>query len=243
MKLAGKHIVITGGASGIGLGLVQKLYVENEISVICRPSSALEALRGEYDHIAVHEADFADLAQVEQAADQLVKPDRKIDLLINNAAVQHVQTFLDDDFRYESIRREIDINFTSVCTLTYLLLPALLKSTPSTVLNINSGLALAPKTTSAVYCATKGAMNIFSQSLGYQLEETNIQVKQAFLPLVDTAMTKGRGTSKLPVQRVVDEIVEGLGKSGPTIDVGKVRLLRSINRLSPNLAQKIMKRG
>jgi uncharacterized oxidoreductase len=40
-------------------------------------------------------------------------------------------------------------------------------------------------------------MNSFSQSLEYQLEETNIKVIQSFLPLVDTPMTKGRGTGKM----------------------------------------------
>lgn len=243
MKPVGKHIVITGGTSGIGLGLIQQLYADNRISLISRPSAGLDALQHNFHRVAVHEADLADLTQVEQAADQLARGDTKIDVLINNAAVQYTPGFLDDDFRYETIRREIDVNFTAVCTLTYLLLPNLLRSGPSTILNINSGLALAPKTTSAVYCATKGALNIFSQSLGYQLEDTNIRVKQVFLPLVDTAMTQGRGTGKLTVEQAVDEILEGLGRPGQEIDVGKVKLLRLINRLSPRLARKIMKGG
>ncbi|MEM7216251.1 MAG: SDR family NAD(P)-dependent oxidoreductase [Pseudomonadota bacterium] len=241
MKIVDKHIIITGGASGIGLELVRHLYNDNVISVVARPSSGLEKLRRDFDGVRILEADLADLKSVEKAADQLIKTGMEIDILINNAAVQHAPHFLDDDFRFETIKREIDINFTSVCTLIYLLLPGLIKEEQSTILNVNSGLALAPKTGSAVYCATKGALNIFSQSLRYQLEHTNIKVKQVFLPLVDTAMTKGRGTGKLSAARAASEIINALSSSDPVEDIGKVKLLRIVQRLSPALAARIMK--
>ncbi len=111
------------------------------------------------------------------------------------------------------------------------------------IVNINSGLGLVPKTSSAVYCATKGALNILSQSLAYQFEDTNIEVKQAFLPLIDTAMTKGRGKAKISVEKAAAQIICGMQSSGPNIDIGKVKLLRLIQRLSPRLAQNIMKAG
>ena len=241
MNVTGKHIVITGGTSGIGLELIKQLHRNNDISVIARPSSRLDELRGEYNNVAIFEADLSDLSAVEKAADVILKADRPIDILINNAAVQYTPHFLDDDFRYETIRREIDINFTSVGALVYLLLPGLLKATPSVILNVNSGLALAPKTGSAIYCATKGALNIFSQSLGHQLEHTNIAVKQVFLPLVDTAMTEGRGSGKLSANHAGAQIIKALSSSGSAADIGKVKLLRVVQRLSPALASKIMK--
>lgn len=243
MNFTGKHIVITGGASGLGLELVKQLQDKNVISVIARASEGLDRLRSSFDRIHVYEADLADLATVERAADGLARSGTKIDILINNAAVQYTPHFLAEDFRYETIKREIDINFTSVCSLIYLLLPNLLQPNPSLIVNINSGLALVPKTSSAVYCATKGALNILSQSLAHQFEDTNIEVKQVFLPLVDTAMTKGRGTAKLAVEQAAADIIRGMHASGPNIDVGKMKLLRLIQRLSPRLAQNIMKAG
>ena len=243
MKFSDKHIVITGGASGIGLELVRQLQPDNSVTVIARSSRHLEQLRKDFQELNVIEADLANLETVANAADQLVKSDRNIDILINNAAVQYTPHFLDDDFRFETIRREIDINFTSVCTLIYLLLPKLEKDDPSIIMNVNSGLALAPKTSSAIYCATKGALNIFSQSLGHQLENTNIAVKQVFLPLVDTAMTQGRGKGKLSPDHAASEIIKALSSSSTTTDIGKVKLLRFIQRLSLRLATNIMKRG
>lgn len=243
MNMTGKHIVITGGASGLGLELVKLLQDKNEISVIARPSAGLETLRRSLKGVNVHEADLADLATVEKAADALARSGKKIDILINNAAVQYTPHFLAEDFRYETIKREIDINFTAVCSLIYLLLPNLLQPGPSLIVNINSGLALVPKTSSAVYCATKGALNIFSQSLAYQLEHTNIEVKQVFLPLVDTAMTQGRGKTKISAEKAAAEIIRGMQSPAASIDIGKVRLLRLILSLSPTLARKIMKAG
>lgn len=243
MKLVGKHIVITGAASGLGLELLKQLHEENEMSVIVRRSAGLDDLRRSFPGVRVCEADLADLQSVEAAADLLIRDGRKIDVLINNAAVQYTPHFLAEDFRCETIRREIDINFTSVCSLISLLLPSLLQSGPSMIVNINSGLGLVPKTGSAVYCATKGALNIFSQSLAYQLEDTNIGVKQVFLPLVDTAMTRGRGAAKISAEQAASEIVCGIQKPGANIDVGKVKLLRLLLRVAPGLAHRIMKAG
>ena len=241
MELKNKHIVITGAASGLGLTILQELQANNRISVIARPSSGRDHLRNSYPDVAVYEADLADIAAVERAADDIVKASETVDILINNAAVQFTPRFTDDDFRYETIRREIDINFTSVCTLIYLLMPALLASDEAVIVNVNSGLGLAPKTGSAVYCGTKGAMNIFSQSLGYQLEGTSVSVSQVFLPMVATAMTEGRAGRKISPEQAVSEIVAGLVAQRTNINVGKVKLLRIIQRLSPWLAARILK--
>ena len=247
MTFKNKHVVITGAASGIGLALLHQLSNANKISVVCRPSDNLDKLRETYPSIDIYEADLADTNQVETAAEELIKSDQDIDFLINNAAVQYTPKFTDEDFRYDTIHREIAVNFTAICILTYLLMPLLLKDTRSTIVNINSGLGLVPKTSSAVYCATKGALNIFSKSLALQLEDTNVRVQQVFLPLVDTAMTRGRGRGKLSVEKAAADIIKGLEKranwASGDIDIGKVIALRFINRLSPRLAQRIMKAG
>lgn len=241
MELKNKHIVITGAASGLGLTLLQGLQANNRISVIARPSSGLEQLRNTYPDVAIYEADLADLVVVEKAAGDIVKANDTVDILINNAGVQYTPRFIDDDFRYETIRREIDINFTSVCTLIYLLMPTLMASDDAMIVNVNSGLGLAPKTGSAVYCGTKGAMNIFSQSLRYQLEGTNVSVAQVFLPMVATAMTEGRGGGKITPKQAVSEIVAGMIAGRANINVGRVKLLRIIQRISPWLAGRILK--
>ena len=241
MLLENKRIVLTGGTSGIGLEFVKQLLPENAIIVIARPSARLDNLRATFPDITIYEADLANGGEVSNCTDELLKTYDRVDVLINNAAIQHVPTFLDDDFKYDSIATDIAVNLTAPCLLSAKLLPLLQKAPQAAIININSGLGLVPKTTSAVYCASKGGLNIFSQSLANQLENTQINVIQAFLPLVDTAMTEGRGSGKMSAKDAASQIIAGIQQGKTQINIGKVKLLRLIERLSPPLARNIMK--
>ena len=243
MLIEGKRIVITGGSSGIGLETLKQTYEKNELVVIARNKQRLDELKSQYKKIDIFNADFSNIDETKEVAGKILNKYEQVDILINNAAVQYTPKFLDPDFDYESIQKEITTNFTSLCGLIYLLLPAMLKDSRSIILNINSGLGLTPKANSAIYCGTKGAMNIFSQSLRYQLEETNVKVLQAFLPLVDTPMTEGRGTGKISSEEAVKRIIAGLEKEFPENDIGKVKLLRFLLRIFPAVAKNILKRG
>ena len=242
MKLENNCIVITGGTSGIGYQMTKYLHPNNKVIVISRNEEKLHDLSQQLEGVVTYQVDLSRLEDVEAVADAIVKRFGTINVLINNAAIQNTPTFLDDDFQYETISREITVNVTSICSLTYLLLPALLHQDKAAIVNINSGLALAPKTSSAIYCATKGALNIFTQSLRYQLEQTNISVQQVFLELVDTAMTKGRGANKMTAEQAAIHIIDGIKHDIPDHDIGKVKLLRLLLRLAPSMAQKIMKK-
>lgn len=242
MKLENKRIVITGGTSGVGYQMVKNLHPDNQVIVISRNEDKLHDLSQQLEGVVTYQVDLSRLEDVEVVADAIVKRYGSVDVLINNAAVQNAPTFLDKDFQYETISREVTINFTSICSLTYLLLPALLHRDKAVILNINSGLALAPKTSSAIYCATKGALNMLTLSLRYQLEQTNVSVQQVFLELVDTAMTAGRGTKKMTAGDAAKQIIDGVRREIPDHDIGKVKLLRLLLRLAPSMAQKIMKR-
>lgn len=241
MRLVNKRIIITGGASGIGLELVRQLYEENELIILARPSKHLDKLQASLPKTTVFETDLACGDQIAACIEAIAGRYHHIDGLINNAAVQHTPRFLDADFSYESIASEVTVNLISPCQLCAGLLPALQRAPEAFILNINSGLALVPKTSSAVYCATKGGLNIFSQSLQNQLENTGIRVMQAFPPLVDTRMTRGRGSGKLQPDEAARRIIQGIERGKTPIDIGKIKVLRQIARFMPPLARRIMK--
>lgn len=243
MRLTNKKIVITGGTSGIGKKLVDILAADNQLIVIGRDESKLKILSREHPNITTYIFDLADLGGVKKGADQISRDHPVIDVLINNAAVQFTPKFMDDDFQLERIKYEIDVNFTSICYLVYLLLPALSsESRRSIILNLNTALAFVPKKNSAIYCATKGAINILSQSLRYQFENTNIRVLQAFLPIVDTEMTVGRGTGKMSSDKAASSILQGIEDEVDDNYIGKVKLLRIIYYIVPSLARSILKK-
>lgn len=241
MRLINKRIVITGATSGIGLALVKQLSPQNQLIVVAKDNGKLQRLAVQYANITTIQADLSDITATELAAKKITTQYQHIDVLINNAAIQHAVQLLDEDYLFQHIQQEINVNLTSICSLVYLLLPTLLHTQTAIILNVNSGLALAPKTTSAIYCATKAALNAFSQSLNYQLASTNISVQQAFLPLVNTNMTQGRGSGKISAQQAAANIITGMEKNIVAHDIGKVKLLRLLLRLAPSFARNMMK--
>ncbi|MDO6527112.1 SDR family NAD(P)-dependent oxidoreductase [Motilimonas sp. 1_MG-2023] len=241
MQLTNKTIVITGGTAGIGRQLVQLLAPANHLYVIGRSVAKLNDLQQKYPNVIAIHADLNDTTLLETKLAQLLKQVSKVDVLINNAAVQHTATYIDPNFQYQQIASEINVNFTAICQLTYLLLPTLMASESARIVNINSGLAIAPKAQSAIYCASKSALNSFSLSLRYQLEHTSVLVQQALLPLVDTAMTEGRGSGKLVAREAAQHIIRGIERGTLDNDIGKVKLLRLLMRFAPNMAYKLMK--
>lgn len=240
--LKNKTVVLTGATSGIGHALLAQLYEGNQIIVVGRSAKKLVALEATYPDIMVCKADLAVPTCLEAATTKIIEHFPKVDLLINNAAVQYMPQFTDKNFNPALISSEVAVNFISPVLLISLLLPALLKDTPSAVLNVNSGLGIVPKKSSAVYCATKGGLNIFSQSLSHQLADTNIHVLQAFMPLVDTPMTEGRGRGKISAADAAERVIKGVRQLKPNNDIGNVKILRFLSRIAPSLARSIMKK-
>ncbi|MDP2560071.1 SDR family oxidoreductase [Psychrobium sp. 1_MG-2023] len=241
MFLKNKKIVITGGTSGIGYQLVKKLSKDNALIVIGKDIKKLQSLKLEFEHITTYQADLSNLTEVKAIGEYLNNTYPTIDVLINNAAVQYTPKLTDVAFCYDTIAREINLNFTSICSLCYLLLPTMTQQSSTAIININSGLALTPKTHSAIYCGTKGALNIFSQSLRYQLSSTNIEVYQAFLPVVDTQMTYGRGHGKISASVAADRIISGIKRNVLDNYIGKVTLLKYLMQFAPFIGRRILK--
>ena len=110
------------------------------------------------------------------------------DVVVNNAAVQTLSDFLAGEAgeRQAALRAEISLNFDAVVALSAGLLGHLRKHPAPAVVNVTSGLALAPKSSSPVYCATKAAVRSFTKALRYQCEDRapHVQVVEAVMPLV-----------------------------------------------------------
>ncbi|WP_373489635.1 SDR family NAD(P)-dependent oxidoreductase [Parasphingorhabdus sp.] len=238
-----KTIVLTGASSGVGLDLLRALGGANTIINLSRrtpPEDAVSQAPG-FIHIAT---DLADSSSVAAAIASVVeRTPQGIDGLINCAAVQFTPQFTSDDFDSASIATEIAINLTSPAQLIHGLLVSLGQKPESFILNVNSGLGLVPKRESAIYCATKAGLDNLSRGLRAQLQGTGLQVGQAFLPLVDTPMTTGRGNGKLSSREVARQIIKGIERGVDDNDIGKAKLLRIVNRLSPSIASRIMQKA
>ncbi|AKM06504.1 SDR family NAD(P)-dependent oxidoreductase [Pelagerythrobacter marensis] len=242
MKLENKTIVMTGGSSGVGLEILRRLAPGNRIVNLSRSAPPRDAGHGDaFDHV---ETDLADPVALERAIERIgtLCPEG-IDSLICCAAVQFTPRLADPTFDRATIAREIAVNLTAPIVLVAGLLRGLMRRPGAFVLNVNSGLALVPKAESAVYCATKAGLDNFSRGLRAQLADCPVRVVQAFLPLVDTPMTAGRGTGKLSADEAARQILEGVERGVADNDIGKVGLLRLVQRISPSLARRIIQGG
>jgi uncharacterized oxidoreductase len=246
MQLSGHKVLITGGSAGIGRELARQLVARGNTVAICgRDLGKLEQAAAELGDVKTLQADLSRPTDVPALATAAAERLGGLSVLVNNAGVQYNYSFADaaPAEAAADAATEVQVNLTSVIALTAACLPRLRASESGAIVNISSTLALAPKAAAPVYCATKAAVHSFSQALRYQLEDSlpQIRVFEVMPPLVDTEMTRGRGSGKISPEQVAHETVNGMERNLPEIPVGKARTLRVIHRFAPSLAARILR--
>lgn len=250
LDLTGRVALVTGGSCGIGLAIVRLLVREGvrQVVVTGRDPTKLAAVVEELGKSVVTVcSDLSDAISTDRLVGELSHLAPDLSLLINNAGSQILidLTAPDAAVLAPALRAEIAANFAAVVALSVGLLPLLRRQPSAAILNVTSGLALAPKTSSPVYCSTKAGVRSFSRSLRYQCEASlpHVRVIEALPPIVDTQMTAGRGRGKISAEACAAEIVAGVQLGRTEIYVGKTKLLRAVMRIAPALGYRIMRRG
>jgi uncharacterized oxidoreductase len=236
MQVSGKLAVVTGGTDGIGLEIARQLQAKGAAVIVCgRRSEQLENARKEG-----MEAIAADLSNAAGCA-EFVKAltGRPIDILINNAGMSGnfgPEEPLDLDLTDKSIF----LNLNAPMHIIGSLLPSLKARPEAAIVNVTSGLAIAPRAGGPVYCATKAGLRSFTQSLRHNLKDSNIHVIDAMPPVVDTAMTAGRSGGKMSPAECARQIVAGVESNKADVNVGIVKVLQIVHSISPRLARAVM---
>lgn len=249
MNPADSTILITGATRGIGRELTHRFAgLGAHVVAVGRDPEQLRSLTATHgDRITPWAADLADPAAVDTLVHELPERHPGLAMVINNAGVQTItHLFTDEPGALRPVlRREIAINLDAVVALSTGLLPHLSRQPSAALVNITSGLALAPKASAPVYCATKAAVRAFTRALRYQCQDAapHVRVTDVILPLVDTDMTHGRGRGKITAAAAADAVVAGVRRGAPEIYVGKARILPVVMRLSPALAYRALRRG
>lgn len=239
MDLKGKTALVTGGTDGIGSHLIRQLR-DRGATVVTSGRTAERVATTRTDGFEVIQADLSTREGVSALLDGL--GGRPIDILVNNAGVG-----ADHDFRVGSpdlaeADASIHLNLNAPIHLITALMPMLRSRPEAAIVNVTSGLAIAPRAGGPVYCATKAGLRSYTQALRAQLAGTNIHVIEALPPVVETKMTAGRSSKKMPAAECARQIVTAIERNADEANVGMVKLLQVVHSMSPALARRIMLR-
>jgi len=243
MKITGNTVLITGGASGIGLSIA-KVFLENVNTVIVcgRNIIKLDQVRKQYPGIHTFRCDVSSPVELNQMFEYVTSSFPSLNILVNNAGIQYRYDFLEDESALQKIDAEIDINFKAVARLTKIVLPNLVRASEAAIINVSSFLGIVPKSSAPIYCATKAALHAFSKSLRYQLQGTPVKVFEIITPLVDTDMTRGRedDAGKMSPDILAREVIRKIEMDDYEIKPGRTKLVLFLNRVVPSLVQKVV---
>ena len=208
MQVSGNKILITGGASGIGLGLTERFIQEGNTVIICgRRQSVLEEAVKKSPLVIFKVCDLSDESERVDLYNWIAENHPDTNVLINNAGIQNWMGVEEDSF-YERAHEEITTNVLAPIHLANLF--AGLKSI-KTIMNVTSGLAFIPLAKAPVYCATKAFMRSFTLSLRRQLKDANIEVIEIIPPALNTDLGgKGIHDAYPPVSAFIETIFEQL---------------------------------
>lgn len=175
-RFEGQRAIVTGGASGLGLGIAQRLADEGaRVSLWDRNRDTLSAASGKLNHAHTVQVDIADARAVEAAVAQTVNDLGGIEILIANAGIAGLNARL-WEYPLEEWDRVMQINLTGLFLCNRAVVPHMLKSNYGRIVNIASIAGKEGNPGAAAYSASKAGVIALTKSLGKELAETNIRV-------------------------------------------------------------------
>lgn len=212
MRLTGNTILITGGGSGIGLGLAERFAQRGNTVIACgRRADALNAAAARIPGLITHACDLSTEAGRIALREWVAKEHPDVNVLVNNAGIQQWMHPDDADF-YERFKAELAINVDAPVHLARLFmdLPKV-----DTILNVSSGLSFVPLTKTPTYGATKSFIRSFTLAMRHLLKERGIEVIEIIPPALNTDLGgKGLHDHAPPVSDFLDAIF-------PQLEAGK----------------------
>src|SRR3954463_3602957 len=154
MRIGGKTALVTGGTDGIGLEIARQLKERGAIVAVCGrdPGRLASARDAGFQTV---EADLSTKAGCDKVVEELGGV--PLDILVNNAGMGGPSDLL-ADFDLDRTDQAIFLNLNAPMHLIAAFLPALRDRPEATIVNVTSGLAIAPRADGAVYCATKAGL-------------------------------------------------------------------------------------
>jgi len=171
MRLKGRVAIVTGAARGIGQAIAQEfakqgaavVAIDQKVQVeeVCRQIQARGAKAVPYVF------DITDKDAYRRCVEDTVEREKKIDILVNNAAILFYANLLQD--KLDLWQRTIAVNLEAVYWGSKLVAPYMAKQSWGRIVSITSVEAIATQGLLGAYCAAKGGIISFTKSLAVDL--------------------------------------------------------------------------
>ncbi len=225
--------VVTGGASGIGKGIVGALLRHGAKVVIADiEQSAIDETVAEmsaHGDVAGLRTDITDEASVKALADAVFERHGKVNLLYNNAGVTSGGGGKPWQQEPNDWRWCFGVNVfgTAICTSEFV--PRMIEGGhPGQVVNTSSGDGgFAPVPTASVYAASKAAVSCFTEALHHNLESEGTQLRASVFYPAGGLQRTGLFTAQRNRPEHLQRVGEGTGRKSMTFDEMKALLERS----------------
>ncbi len=214
--------VVTGGASGIGLGVARAFAAEgHRVALIDRDGAAVETAAGELRNegaVALAlDVDVADRPSVEAGFERIRTDLGPIEILVTSAGIESFTPVL--DITADGWDRIIGVNLTGTFACVQAALPDMLTAGWGRIVTISSSSAQSGAPNMAHYAASKGGVIGLTKALAVELARSGITVNTIPPSLVDTPMARhAEAVGDFPGVDVVGPMVP-LGRAGTPEDI------------------------
>jgi NAD(P)-dependent dehydrogenase (short-subunit alcohol dehydrogenase family) len=195
MRLNNKNIIVTGGASGIGLSTVERCLAEGaNVVMVDLPDDAAQQRAKELDtrysgSCLFLAADVRSTEQVDHLIAETVKLLGKLDGVFNNAGIGGMSPA--DAYPDEDFLRIIDINLTGVFRIARAALRQMYQQRSGSIVNCASILGVFGQSTTAAYSAAKGGVVNLTRTLALEAAEKGVRVNAVGPGYIDTPLLSG----------------------------------------------------
>jgi NAD(P)-dependent dehydrogenase (short-subunit alcohol dehydrogenase family) len=170
-----KTVLITGASSGIGEACA-RIFAQNDWNVIAtmrNPSAKTDLVQ--LNGVLVMRLDVQDLDSIGRAIEAAVAKFGRIDVLVNNAGYGQYGLF--ESIPRAKVQEQFDVNVFGVMDVTRAILPHFRHKQTGVIINVSSGAGIFTLPMISLYCASKFALEGFSEALAYELASQNIVIK------------------------------------------------------------------
>lgn len=247
MDIKNSTILITGGASGIGLEMTKQLLAQGAADIIItgRDADKLRQIKTELPQVHTYQSDVSKPEDIRKLYDLITGQFPNLNILINNAGIMRNIDVRDHSLSLENMTAEIDINLVGTIQMVHQFLPHLLGRRSAAIVNVSSGLAFIPFPVSPMYSAAKAGVHAYTQVLRLQLKETNVQVIELAPPATDTSLGDPfiglvDSSVNMKTDKLVRLAIEGILNGTSEIKPGLASVLKAMSRIAPNTMLKMI---